>query len=130
MNNDGKESRCGSQVDCFFSFCVYSFLKLPIIYAIQQYHLIFLSMKELKPEAITINCIIVLFIMTYECIFSLHELLISGTPCLMPGFHHYIAIIPEPYFIAVLPLPAFVYPFLLPFREHATELDGNHFLQQ
>jgi len=41
------------------------FFKLPIVYMIQQYHLIFLSMKELKPEAIIINCIIILF-MTYH----------------------------------------------------------------
>jgi len=36
---------------------------------IQQYHLIFLSTKELIPEATTINCKIILFIMTYEIIF-------------------------------------------------------------
>jgi len=37
---------------------------------IQQYHLIFLSTKEVTPEATTINCKIILFIMTYENIFS------------------------------------------------------------
>jgi len=31
-------------------------------YTIQQYHLIFLSTKELTPEATTINCKIILFI--------------------------------------------------------------------
>jgi len=36
---------------------------------IQQYHLIFLPMKEITPEATTINCKIILFIMTYESIF-------------------------------------------------------------
>jgi len=36
---------------------------------IQQYHLIFLSTKELIQEATTINCKIILFIMTYEIIF-------------------------------------------------------------
>ena len=36
---------------------------------IQQYHLIFLSMKNLTPEATAINCKINLFIMTYESIF-------------------------------------------------------------
>jgi len=35
----------------------------------QQYHLIFLSVKELTPEAIIINCVIILFVMTYESIF-------------------------------------------------------------
>ena len=38
-------------------------------YTIQQYHLIFLSTKELTPEATTINCKIIVFIMTYESIF-------------------------------------------------------------
>ena len=32
-------------------------------------HLIFLSTKELTPEATTINCKIIPFIMTYESIF-------------------------------------------------------------
>jgi len=50
------------------------FLKLPIIYTIQQYHLIFLSMKELTLEATTINCKIILFIMTNESISFLHAL--------------------------------------------------------
>ena len=36
----------------------------------QQYHLIFLSTKELTLEATTINCKIILFITTYESIFS------------------------------------------------------------
>jgi len=36
---------------------------------IQRYHLIFLSMKELTPEATTINWKIILFIMTYKSIF-------------------------------------------------------------
>ena len=45
------------------------FLKLPIIYTIQQYNLIFLSTKELTPEATGINCKIILFIMTNESIF-------------------------------------------------------------
>ena len=36
---------------------------------IQQYHLIFLPMKEITPEATTINCKIILFIMTYESIY-------------------------------------------------------------
>ena len=39
------------------------FLKSPIIYTIQQYHLIFRTMKELTPEEITINCIIIHSIM-------------------------------------------------------------------
>jgi len=39
----------------------------------EQYHLIFLSTKELTPEATTINCKIIPFIMTYESIF-LHAL--------------------------------------------------------
>ena len=47
------------------------FFKLPITYTI-QYHLIFLSMKELTPEATTINCKIILFIITYDSIFSAH----------------------------------------------------------
>ena len=34
-----------------------------------HYHLIFLSTKELTPEATTINCKIIPFIMTYESIF-------------------------------------------------------------
>jgi len=50
---------------------------------IQQYHQIFLSSKELTPEAIIINCIISRFIMIYESIFSLHVKLISGTACLI-----------------------------------------------
>jgi len=36
----------------------------------EQYHLIFLSTKELTPEATNINCKIIHFIMTYESIFS------------------------------------------------------------
>jgi len=43
--------------------------ELPITSTIQQYHLIFLSAKELTPEATTINCKIIPFIMTYESIF-------------------------------------------------------------
>jgi len=35
----------------------------------EQYHLIFLSTKELTPEATTINCKIILFTMTYESFF-------------------------------------------------------------
>ena len=50
------------------------FFKLLITYTIEQYHRIFLSKKELTPEATTINCKIILFIMTYESIFFLHEL--------------------------------------------------------
>ena len=46
------------------------FLKLPITYTTEQYHLIFLSTKELIPEATTINCKTIPFIMTYENIFS------------------------------------------------------------
>jgi len=46
------------------------FLKLPITYTTEQYHLIFLSKKELAPEATTINCKIIPFITTYESIFS------------------------------------------------------------
>jgi len=34
------------------------FVKLPIMYTTQQHHLVFLSMKELRPEAITIHIII------------------------------------------------------------------------
>ena len=45
------------------------FLKLSITYTIQQYHLIFLATKELTPEAPTIKCKIILFIMTHESIF-------------------------------------------------------------
>ena len=48
--------------------------KLPITYMTEQYHMIFLSMKELTPEATTINCKIIPFIMTYESIFFLHAL--------------------------------------------------------
>jgi len=40
-------------------------------------------MKELTPEAIIINCIIILFIMIYERSFFLHALLKSGTACLI-----------------------------------------------
>ena len=45
-------------------------IKLSII---QQYHLIFLSVKELglTARAIIVNCVIILFIMTYESIFCL-----------------------------------------------------------
>jgi len=39
-------------------------------YTIQQYHLIFLSTKELTPEATTINCKIIPFTMTYKSFFS------------------------------------------------------------
>ena len=48
------------------------FLKLLITYTTEQYHLIFLSTKELTPEATTrpISCKIIPFIMTYESIFS------------------------------------------------------------
>jgi len=49
-------------------------LEFPIIYTKQQYHLIFISTKELTPEAVTTNCIIILSIMIYEGIFSLHQL--------------------------------------------------------
>jgi len=35
---------------------------------IEQYHLIFLSVKELTPEAIIIHCIIILFITIYKSI--------------------------------------------------------------
>jgi len=49
-------------------------LKLPTTSTTQQYHLIFLSTKELTPEAIIINCIIILFIMISKSIFSLHAL--------------------------------------------------------
>jgi len=49
-------------------------LKLAIMYMTQQYHLIFLSTKELTPETVTIDCIIILFIVIYESIFSLHAL--------------------------------------------------------
>ena len=35
----------------------------------EQYHLIFLSTKELTPEVTAINCKIIPFIMTYESIF-------------------------------------------------------------
>ena len=48
------------------------FLKLPTVYTTEQYHLIFLSTKELTPEATTINCKIIPFIMTYESIFYAH----------------------------------------------------------
>jgi len=44
------------------------FLKLPITYTTEQYHLIFLATKE-TPEATIINCKIIPFIMTYESIF-------------------------------------------------------------
>ena len=40
-----------------------------VTYTTEQYHLIFLSTKELTPEATTINCKIIPFIMTYESIF-------------------------------------------------------------
>ena len=50
------------------------FLKLPVTYTIQQYYLIFLSTKELTPEATTIDCKIILFIMTYESISFLYAL--------------------------------------------------------
>jgi len=36
---------------------------------IHQYHLVFLSLKELTPEAIIINSLIIAFIMLYESIF-------------------------------------------------------------
>ena len=49
-------------------------LKLRITYTTEQYHLIFLSTKEPTPEATTINCKIIPFIMTYESIFFLHAL--------------------------------------------------------
>ena len=45
--------------------------------------LIFLSTKELTPEATTINCKINLFIVTYESTFSLQKLQIFGTACLI-----------------------------------------------
>ena len=48
--------------------------KLPMAYTIQQYHLIFLSTKELTPDATVMNCKIILFIMTYESISFLHAL--------------------------------------------------------
>ena len=38
-------------------------------YTTEQYHLIFLSTKELTPEATTINCKIIPSIMTYESIY-------------------------------------------------------------
>jgi len=45
-------------------------LKLPIIYTIQQYHMIFLLMKELTPEATAYMPSIILFLkMIYESIF-------------------------------------------------------------
>jgi len=46
------------------------FLKLPITYTTEEYHLIFLSTKELTPEVTTINCKIIPFIMTYESILN------------------------------------------------------------
>jgi len=39
------------------------------IYMTELYHLIFLSTKELTPEATTVNCKIIPFIMTHESIF-------------------------------------------------------------
>jgi len=47
------------------------------------YLLIFLSTKELTPEAIIINWIITRLVMIYKSIFSLHSLLISGIACLI-----------------------------------------------
>jgi len=44
------------------------FFKLRVVCMIQQYRLIFLSVKELTPEAIVINCIIIHFIIGYESI--------------------------------------------------------------
>ena len=46
------------------------FLKLLITYTTEQYHLIFLSTKELTPEATTIDYKIILFIMTSKAFFS------------------------------------------------------------
>ena len=49
-------------------------LKLPATYTTEQYHLIYLSTTELTPEATTINCKIIHFIMSYESISFLHAL--------------------------------------------------------
>jgi len=50
------------------------FLKLLIIYTLQQYHQTFLSTKQLTPEAVIINCIISRFIMIYEEFFLCMQL--------------------------------------------------------
>jgi len=44
------------------------------IQKIEKYHLIFLSVKELTPEATTVNCKIILFTVTYKNIFTLNAL--------------------------------------------------------
>ena len=59
-----------SYIDRLIYLNLKKFLKLPTTYTTEQYHLIFLSTKELTtPEATTINCKIIPFIMTYESIF-------------------------------------------------------------
>ena len=58
-------SRVPDRVDVSRNFWQSSAIR----YDTEQYHLIFLSTKELTPEATTINCKIIHVIMTYESIF-------------------------------------------------------------